>query len=223
MLGLIGQKCGMTRRFTELGQSVPVTVIQVWPNRITQIKQPASDGYYAIQLTTGHKRVSLLNKPQQGHFAKAGTGTGLGLWEFRVNANEAVLDKSVADLAVGDELEVNLFAVGQKVDVTGTTKGRGFSGTIRRHNFAGQDATHGNSLSHRVPGSIGQNQTPGRVFKNKKMCGHYGHERCTQQSLQVIEVDQERQLLLIKGAVPGPANAMVMIRPGAKYPLGGVL
>jgi len=217
MLGLVGQKCGMTRRFTELGQSVPVTVIQILPNRITQIKLPESDGYHAIQVTTGQKRAHLLNKPQQGHLAKAEVGTGLGLWEFRVRADDKVFDKTIADLKVGDELTVDLFTVGHKVDVTGTTKGRGFSGTIRRHNFAGQDATHGNSLSHRAPGSIGQNQTPGRVFKNKKMAGQYGNTRNTQQSLQVLDVDPTRHLLLIKGAVPGPAHAIVTVCSAVKW------
>ena len=209
-IGLVGRKCGMTRVFTDNGASVPVTVIEVAPNRITQIKNKDVDGYEAIQITTGERRNSRVNKPAAGHFAKAGVEAGRGLWEFRATAEE------LAGLAPGSELKVDLFAENQYVDVAGTTIGKGFAGVVKRHNFAMQDATHGNSVSHRAHGSTGQNQTPGRVFKGKKMAGHMGNKRRTTQSLQVIKVDLERNLLLIKGSVPGSAGGDVIIKPAVK-------
>ncbi len=209
-IGLIGRKRGMTRVFTEQGDSVPVTVVEVSPNRITQVKTVETDGYRALQVTLGTKRTSLLSKPQVGHFSKAEVEAGEGLWELRLNDDEG------ADLETGVELKVDLFEVGQMVDVTGTSKGKGFAGVVKRHNFAMQDATHGNSLSHRAPGSIGMCQTPGRVFKGKKMAGHMGDERVTTQNLEVISVDTDRNLLLIKGAVPGAAGGQVTVRPAVK-------
>lgn len=209
-IGLIGRKRGMTRVFTEQGDSVPVTVVEVSPNRITQVKTVETDGYRALQVTLGTKRTSLLNKPQVGHFSKAEVEAGEGLWELRLNDDEG------ADLETGVELKVDLFEVGQMVDVTGTSKGKGFAGVVKRYNFAMQDATHGNSLSHRAPGSIGMCQTPGRVFKGKKMAGHMGDERVTTQNLEVISVDTDRNLLLIKGAVPGAAGGQVTVRPAVK-------
>ncbi len=209
-IGLIGRKRGMTRVFTEQGDSVPVTVVEVSPNRITQVKTVETDGYRALQVTLGTKRTSLLNKPQVGHFSKAEVEAGEGLWELRLNDDEG------ADLETGAELKVDLFEVGQMVDVTGTSKGKGFAGAVKRHNFAMQDATHGNSLAHRAPGSIGMCQTPGRVFKGKKMAGHMGDVRVTTQNLEVISVDTDRNLLLIKGAVPGAAGGQVTVRPAVK-------
>jgi large subunit ribosomal protein L3 len=209
-IGLVGRKLGMTRVFQEDGVSVPVTVIQVEPNRVTQLKTVANDGYRALQVTTGTRHPSRVNKPASGHFAKAGVEVGRGLWEFRLTDGEG------EDIAVGAELTVDLFQQGQTVDVVGTSIGKGFAGTIKRHNFRGQRNSHGNSLSHRVPGSIGQNQTPGRVFKGKKMAGHMGAARCTVQNLQVVRIDPERDLLLIKGAVPGAKGGDVMIRPAVK-------
>jgi large subunit ribosomal protein L3 len=209
-IGLVGRKAGMTRVFTEDGASVPVTVIEVEPNRITQLKTEAVDGYLALQVTTGTRRASRVNKPAAGHFAKAGIEAGRGLWEFRLNKGED------ANIDVGAELTVDLFQPGQKVDVTGTTIGKGFAGTIKRHHFTAQRNSHGNSRSHRVPGSIGQNQTPGRVFKGKKMAGHMGVVRRCIQNLEVIRVDVDRQLLLIKGAVPGAKGGDVLIRPAVK-------
>jgi len=209
-IGLIGRKRGMTRVFTEQGDSIPVTVIEVSPNRITQVKTVETDGYSALQVTIGKKRNSLVTKPQAGHFSKAGVEAGEGLWELRLNGPEG------AELEAGAELNVEQFETGQKVDVTGTSIGKGFAGGVKRHNFSMQDATHGNSLSHRAPGSIGQNQTPGRVFKGKKMAGHMGNERVTTQNLEVIKVDAERNLLLIKGAVPGAKNGQVTVRPSVK-------
>jgi len=209
-IGLIGRKRGMTRVFTEEGDSVPVTVIEVDPNRVTQVKSDDSDGYRAVQVTFGRRRGNLLNKPQAGHFAKIGVEAGEGLWEMRLPQGEG------DELAAGAELKVDMFAAGERVDVTGTSKGKGFAGTVKRHNFRTQDATHGNSVSHRVPGSIGQNQTPGRVFKGKKMAGHMGDERVTTQNLEVVRVDVERNLLLIKGAVPGATGGTVMVRPASK-------
>ena len=209
-IGLIGRKRGMTRVFTEQGDSVPVTVVEVSPNRITQVKTVETDGYRALQVTLGTKRTSLLNKPQVGHFSKAEVEAGEGLWELRLNDDEG------ADLETGAELKVDQFEAGQMVDVTGTSKGKGFAGVVKRHNFAMQDATHGNSLSHRAPGSIGQCQTPGRVFKGKKMAGHMGDVRCTTQNLEVVRIDTERNLLLIKGAVPGAAGGQVSVRPAVK-------
>ena len=196
-IGLVGRKCGMTRVFTSEGESTPVTVIEVNPNRITQLKTAETDAYEAIQVTTGERKASRVTRPEAGHFAKAGVTAGRGLWEFRLQGEEG------KDLNVGDELNVSMFEEGQKIDVTGTSKGRGFAGGVKRWNFAMQDATHGNSLSHRAPGSIGQCQTPGRVFKGKKMSGHMGAERVTTKNLEVVRVDQENNLLLIKGAVPG--------------------
>jgi len=209
-IGLIGRKRGMTRVFTEQGESIPVTVVEVSPNRITQVKTVAVDGYRALQVTLGEKRTSLLNKPQVGHFSKAEVEAGEGLWELRLNDDEG------ANLETGAELTVDQFEAGQKVDVTGTSKGKGFAGVIKRYNFAMQDATHGNSLSHRAPGSIGQCQTPGRVFKGKKMAGHMGDVRVTTQNLEVVRVDKERNLLLIKGAVPGANGGQVTVRPAVK-------
>ncbi len=208
-IGLVGRKSGMTRIFTEEGASVPVTVIEVQPNRITQIKTAESDGYAAVQVTTGSVKQNRVSKPLAGHFAKANTAAGRGLWEFRV---EAVGE----ELGVGSELKVDQFEAGQRVDVRGVSKGKGYAGTIKRWNFRGQDSTHGNSLSHRAPGSIGQCQTPGRVFKGKKMAGQLGNVRVTTQNLEVVRVDAERNLLLIKGAVPGPAGGDVYIRPAVK-------
>jgi len=209
-IGLVGRKRGMTRIFTEDGSSVPVTVIEVSPNRITQIRDAENDGYAAIQVTCGNRRTSLVSRPLAGHFAKAGVEAGEGLWEFRVEGDEG------EGLEIGAELTVERFEAGQKVDVTGTTKGKGFAGVVKRHNFRMQDATHGNSLSHRAPGSIGQCQTPGRVFKGKKMAGHMGDERQTTLNLRVVKVDSERNLLLIRGAVPGSRGGHVMIRPSIK-------
>ena len=209
-IGLIGRKRGMTRVFTEQGLSIPVTVIEVSPNRITQVKTVETDGYNALQVTLGKKRNNLLTKPEAGHFSKAEVEAGEGLWELRLEGNEA------SDLETGAELKVDQFAAGQMVDVTGTSKGKGFAGGVKRHNFAMQDATHGNSLSHRAPGSIGQCQTPGRVFKGKKMAGHMGDERVTTQNLQVVQIDTERNLLLIKGAVPGANGGQVSVRPAVK-------
>lgn len=209
-IGLVGRKCGMTRIFTEDGVSIPVTVIEVEPNRITQIKNVETDGYTAVQLTTGERKASRLTKPVAGHFAKAGVGAGRGLWEFRVDESE------VSGLSVGDSIQVSIFEAGKKVDVTATSKGKGFAGVIKRWNFSAQDATHGNSLSHRAPGSIGQNQSPGRVFKGKKMAGHMGNRQVTTQSLVVVRVDAEKNLLLVKGAVPGATGADVIVSPAVK-------
>jgi large subunit ribosomal protein L3 len=207
-IGIVGRKLGMTRVFTEDGMSIPVTVIEAQPNRITQLKNAEVDGYEAIQVTTGSRKASRVSKPEAGHFAKSGAEAGRGLWEFRL--------ESAGDLEVGSELAVDQFEEGQKIDVTGVSKGKGFAGTIKRHNFRGQDNTHGNSISHRVPGSIGQNQTPGRVFKGKKMSGHMGAERTTTQNLQVVRVDAEKGLLLVKGAVPGSKGGDVIVRPAMK-------
>jgi len=209
-IGLVGRKCGMTRIFTEDGVSVPVTVIEVTPNRITQIKDNDRDGYRALQVTVGSRRAKLLNKAKAGHFAKAGVDAGRGLWEFRLAASEGT------DLAVGAELKVDRFAVGQMLDARGCTIGKGFAGVVKRYNFHMQDATHGNSLSHRAPGSIGQNQTPGRVFKGKKMSGHMGNVMRTAPNLEVVRVDEERNLILLKGAVPGPKGSDVVLSPAVK-------
>ena len=209
-IGLIGRKRGMTRVFTEQGDSVPVTVIEVSPNRITQVKTVETDGYSALQVTLGNKRSNLVTKPQAGHFGKAKVEAGEGLWELRLDDGEST------DLEAGAELNVEQFEAGQMVDVTGTSKGKGFAGAVKRHNFSMQDATHGNSLAHRAPGSIGQCQTPGRVFKGKKMAGHMGDERVTTQNLEVVKIDTERNLLLIKGAVPGAKNGQVSVRLAVK-------
>ena len=209
-IGVIGRKAGMTRIFTEEGASVPVSVIEVSSNRITQIKTEETDGYQAIQVTTGSKKASRVNKPMAGHFAKAGVEAGRGLWEFRVEGDEA------ADLAVGGEVSVEIFEAGQKVDVTGISIGKGFQGGIKRHHFTMQDATHGNSISHRSNGSIGMCQTPGRVIKGKKMSGHMGNKQRTIQSLELVRVDVERGVLLIKGSVPGSKGGNVIIKPAVK-------
>lgn len=208
-IGIIGTKCGMTRIFTEQGESIPVTVIEATPNRITQIKSDDVDGYNAVQITAGTRRASRVNKAAAGHYAKAGVEAGRGLWEFRLEAENA-------ELAIGGELTVTAFEAGQKIDVTGVSKGKGFQGGIKRWNFSSQDMTHGNSLSHRSNGSIGQNQTPGRVFKGKKMSGHMGAEQVTIQSLEIVSVDAERNLLLVKGAVPGATGGDVVVRPAVK-------
>lgn len=209
-IGLVGRKSGMTRVFNDEGVSVPVTVVEVQPNRVTQVKTMETDGYNAIQVTTGSRKSSLLNKPQAGHFAKAGVDAGTGLWEFRTEGVD------LGDITTGSEIRVDRFEVGQKVDVTGTSKGKGFQGTVKRHNFSMQDATHGNSLSHRAPGSIGQNQSPGRVWPGKKMSGHMGSVRKTLQNLEVVRVDLDNNLLLIKGAVPGATGSNVIVRPAIK-------
>lgn len=209
-IGLVGRKRGMTRVFTEDGASVPVTVIEVAPNRVTQVRDVDTDGYRAIQVTAGSRRQSLLSKAEVGHFAKHGVEPGEGLWEFRLEADEG------ADLQPGSEVTVAHFENGAKVDVTGISKGKGYAGTVKRHNFRTQDATHGNSLSHRAPGSIGQRQTPGRVFPGKKMSGHMGSERVTTLNLEVVRVDAERNLLLIRGAVPGAAGQHVIVKPASK-------
>ena len=209
-LGLVGRKLGMTRVFTEDGVSIPVTVIEVEANRVTQLKTLETDGYTAVQVTTGVKKASRLTKAEAGHFAKAEVEAGRGLWEFRLNDGEG------ADLKVGSELKVDIFADVKKADVTGVSKGKGFAGVVKRWNFRTQDMTHGNSRSHRVPGSIGQNQSPGKVFKGKKMAGHLGSERVTVQSLDIVRVDVERNLLLIKGAVPGATNGDVIVKPAVK-------
>ncbi len=209
-IGLIGRKRGMTRVFTEQGDSIPVTVIEVSPNRVTQVKTVETDGYRALQVTFGSKQNRLLTQPEAGHFSKAEVDAGEGLWELRL------ADEEGAELEVGSELNVEQFENGQMVDVTGTSKGKGFAGTVKRHNFKMQDATHGNSLAHRAPGSIGQCQTPGRVFKGKKMAGHMGDERVTTQNLEVVRIDSERNLLLIKGAVPGANGGQITVRPAVK-------
>lgn len=207
-IGIVGIKRGMTRVFTEDGVSIPVTVVEADPNRIAQLKTTDVDGYEAIQVTTGTRKANRITKAEAGHFKKAGVEAGRGLWEFRVDSLEG--------FEVGGEIKVDTFEAGQKVDVTGTSKGKGYAGAIKRWNFRGQDSTHGNSLSHRAPGSIGQNQTPGRVFKGKKMSGHMGAERVTVQTLEVVRVDAERNLLLIKGAVPGATGGDVIVRPAEK-------
>ena len=208
-IGLVGRKCGMTRVFAESGEAIPVTVVHIEPNTITQIKTEATDGYNAIQVTTGIRKRSRVNKPAAGHFAKAKVEPGLGLWEFRV-------DNISEELTVGAEIKVDHFEAGQIVDVTGISKGKGFAGGVKRHNFAMQDATHGNSLSHRAPGSIGQNQTPGRVFKGKKMAGQMGNVRKTVQTLEVVRIDVERNVLLVKGGVPGAPGGMLILKPAVK-------
>ena len=209
-IGIIGRTRGMTRVFTEAGQSIPVTVIEASPNRITQVKGEENEGYRSVQVTFGNKRANLVNKPVTGHYAKAGVEAGEGLFELRLPEGEG------DELETGAELNVEMFEAGEMVDVTGTSKGKGFAGAVKRHNFHMQDATHGNSLAHRAPGSIGQCQTPGRVFKGKKMAGHMGDERVTTQNLEVVRVDAERNLILIKGAVPGAAGGTVVVRPAVK-------
>ena len=209
-IGLVGRKVGMSRVFTEAGASVPVTVIEVEPNRITQVKTDETDGYNAIQVTTGSRRASRVTKPMAGHYAKAGVEAGRGLWEFRLDGEE------IANYEAGKEVETSIFEAGQKVDVTGINRGFGFQGGIKRHNFSGLDNTHGNSISHRSNGSIGQCQTPGRVFKGKKMSGHMGNVQRTTQNLEVVRVDAERNLILVKGAVPGAKGGDLVIKPAVK-------
>jgi len=207
-LGLVGRKVGMTRVFSDDGVSTAVTVIEVEPNRVSQIKTVETDGYAAVQVVTGTRRASRVTKPMAGHYRKANIEPGRGAWEFRVD--------SVDDIELGAEFKVDLFEAGQRVDVSGVTKGKGFQGGVKRHNFTMQDATHGNSVSHRSNGSIGQNQTPGRVFKGKKMSGHMGSEKNTTQNLRIVRIDSERNLLLISGAVPGSKCGDVIIRPAIK-------
>jgi len=209
-IGLMGRKRGMTRVFTDAGESVPVTVIEAMPNRVTQVKGAETDGYRAVQVTFGERKPSRLGKPLAGHYAKAKVAPGEALVEFRLADGEG------AELAAGSELKVDMFEAGQVVDVTGTTIGKGFAGTMKRHNFAGGPASHGASVFHRAPGSIGQRQTPGRVFPGKRMSGHMGAVRRTTESLSVVRVDAERNLLLIRGAVPGAAGGQVLVRPSVK-------
>ncbi len=209
-MGLVGRKCGMTRVFTDEGISIPVTVIEAQPNRITQVKTVETDGYRALQVAAGSRKASRVSKPAAGHFAAAKVEAGDLVTEFRMD------DADVGEFEQGGELKVDLFEAGQKVDVIGTSIGKGYAGTVKRHNFRMQDATHGNSLAHRAPGSIGQNQTPGRVFKGKKMSGQMGNVRRTAQNLEVVRVDAERNVLLIKGAVPGHAGGKVIVRPAVK-------
>ena len=209
-LGLVGRKVGMTRVFDEQGVSVPVTVLEVSANRVTQLKSKDTDGYAAVQVTFGQKKASRVNRTEAGHFAKAGVEAGRGLVEF------ALVEEKLGEFKVGDSLAVTLFEVGQLVDVTGTSKGKGFAGTIKRHNFDSQRTSHGNSRSHRVPGSIGMAQDPGRVFPGQRMAGQYGNAKITVQNLEIVRVDAERGLLLIKGAIPGSVNSDVMVRPSVK-------
>ena len=209
-IGLIGRKVGMTRIFTEDGVSIPVTVIEATPNRVTQLRTDATDGYKALQVTAGEKKASRVNKAAAGHFAKAGVEAGRGLWEFRLDNNEG------EGIEVGSEITVEIFAETKMVDVVGTSKGKGFQGVIKRWNFSHQRNTHGNSLSHRAPGSIGQNQSPGKVFKGKKMSGQMGNKRVTMQSLDVVRVDTENNLLLVKGTVPGAPGGDVIIKVAIK-------
>ena len=210
-IGIVGRKCGMTRVFTEAGESIPVTLIEATPNRITQVKTVENDGYNAIQVTAGIKRAALVTKPRAGHFAKAKVEAGRGLWEFRVE------EKDLGKYQVGGELKAEeVFKAGQIVDVAGVTKGKGFQGTIKRHHFTMGDATHGNSLSHRSPGSIGQRQTPGRVFPGKKMSGHMGAVQQSMMNLEVVQIDAERHLIAVRGSVPGAPGGDVVIRPASK-------
>lgn len=209
-IGVVGRKVGMTRIFTEDGASIPVSVVEILPNRITQIKTLENDGYQAIQVTTGSRRASRVTRPMSGHFAKAGVEAGRGLWEFRTEGEEA------AELKVGGEVSIDMFEAGQKVDVCGKSIGKGFQGGIKRHHFSMQDATHGNSLSHRSNGSIGMCQTPGRVIKGKKMSGHMGNVKVTTQSLELVKVDSERGLLLIKGSIPGSKGGDVIVHAAVK-------
>lgn len=209
-IGVVGRKAGMTRIFTEDGVSIPVTVIEVTPNRVSQVKSIEGEGYSAIQVTAGSRKNSRVNRAEAGHFAKSGVDAGNIIMEFRTELSE------MDGIETGSEIKVDLFTDGQSVDVSGTTIGKGFAGVIKRYNFAMQDATHGNSVSHRAPGSIGQNQTPGRVFKGKKMAGHMGGVKHTTQNLQIVRVDSERNLLLVKGAVPGHKGGAVVITPAVK-------
>lgn len=212
-IGIVGRKSGMTRVFTDDGVSIPVSVIEVEPNRVTQVKSVDTDGYSAVQVTIGARRASRVTKSEAGHFAKANVEAGRGVWELRNEAQEA--------FEVGATITVESFSAGQIIDVTGTSKGKGFAGGIKRWNFGMQDATHGNSRSHRVLGSIGQCQSPGRVFKGKKMAGHMGAERVTVQNLEIVRVDAERNLLLVKGAIPGAPGGDVIVRPAVKARTNG--
>lgn len=207
-IGVVGRKCGMSRVFDENGTSTAVTVVEVTPNRITQVKTNENDGYTAVQVTAGERKANHVNSPQAGHFKKAGVEAGRGLWEFRTD--------SLDGFEPGGEIKVDIFTDGQVVDVTGVSKGKGFAGAVKRWNFSMQDATHGNSVSHRAPGSIGQNQSPGKVFKGKKMAGQLGNKRVTTQNLSIVRVDAERNILLIKGSVPGATGGDVIIRPAVK-------
>jgi len=209
-IGLVGRKVGMTRIFTEDGTSIPVTVIEATPNRVTQLRTEETDGYRALQVTTGTKKANRVNKAEAGHFAKAGVEAGRTLVEFRLEENEGV------DIEVGGEITVEIFNDTKKIDVTGTSKGKGFAGAIKRWNFSSQRMTHGNSLSHRAPGSIGQNQSPGKVFKGKKMAGQLDNKQVTTQSLEVVRVDVENSLILVKGAVPGATGGDVIVLPAVK-------
>ncbi len=209
-IGLIGRKCGMTRVFSDDGTATPVSIVKIDANRIVQVKTDSTDGYSAIQVTTGTAKRSRLTKSLESHYAKANVHAGRGLWEFRLNGD------GPTDLTVGAELGIDLFEQGQYVDVRGVTKGKGFTGAVKRHHFRTQDATHGNSLSHRAPGSIGQNQSPGRVFKGKKMAGHSGSEWRTVQNLQLLDIDKDKSLLLVKGAIPGFSGSDVIVLPAAK-------
>lgn len=212
-VGLVGRKLGMTRVFQSNGVSVPVTVLAVEPNRITQVKTVATDGYCAVQVTIGSQKVSRITKAEAGIFAKAKVEPGIGLWEIRLDPSE------IEGLTIGQELTLDRMVEGQLIDVAGISIGKGFAGTVKRHNFRTQDATHGNSLSHRVPGSTGQNQTPGRVFKGKKMAGHMGVERVSIQNLPIVKMDLNRRLILVKGSVPGAEGGIVWIRPAVKSPM----
>ena len=214
-LGVIGRKCGMTRVFSADGSAIPVTVIEVEPNRVTQVKAIDSDGYRAVQVTTGTRRATRVTKGMAGHFAKAKVAAGRGTWEFRLDASDK------GELAPGAEVKVDIFKPGQMVDVTGTSIGKGYAGTIKRHHFAGQDRSHGNSVSHRAPGSIGQRQTPGRVFPGKRMSGRMGGVNRTEENLKVVQVDLERNLLLVSGSVPGAPGGQVVVRPSVKFAARG--
>ena len=207
-LGLVGRKCGMTRLFTDEGDSIPVSVVQILPNRVTRVLSQESDGYSAVQVTTGDVKNSRVNKAEAGQFSKAGVSAGRGLWEFRLDEDSS--------LEVGSDLSLDIFEAGQKIDVRGKSIGKGYAGVIKRYNFSMQDATHGNSLSHRAPGSIGQCQTPGRVVKGKKMSGHMGDERVTTQNLEIVKIDADKSVVLIKGAIPGAKNGDIVITPAIK-------
>jgi len=207
-LGLVGRKCGMTRLFTDEGVSIPVSVVQILPNRITRVLSQESDGYSAVQITTGDVKNSRVNKAEAGQFSKAGVSAGRGLWEFRLDEDSS--------LEVGSDVSLDIFEAGQKIDVRGKSIGKGFAGVIKRYNFSMQDATHGNSLSHRAPGSIGQCQTPGRVVKGKKMSGHMGDERVTTQNLEIVKIDTDKSVVLIKGSIPGAKNGDIVITPAIK-------
>ena len=210
-IGLVGRKAGMTRVFTDAGESIPVTVVVAEPNRVTCLKTPEKDGYRAVQLTAGTRKPSRLSRPEAGHLAANGVEAGEGLWEFRLDD-----DEEAESLAPGSTVDVTAFTTGQRIDATGTSIGKGYAGVVKRHNFRTQDASHGNSLAHRAPGSIGQNQTPGRVFKGKRMAGHMGAVRRTVQNLEIVRVDEARNTILIKGSVPGPKGGRIIVRPAIK-------